>query len=52
MLAKTVDLVLLEKIAVEAAVWKAEVSEESEKVGNLKSKNDPVRIAVARDEAI
>ena len=50
-LAKTVDLELLEKIAGEAAVWKTEVIEESEKVGNLKSKNDPVRIAVARDEA-
>ena len=50
-LTKTVDLELLEKIAGEAAVWKTEVSEESEKVGNLKSKNDPVRIAVARDEA-
>lgn len=50
-LAKTVDLELLEEIAGEAAVWKADVSEESEKVGNLKSKNDPVRIAVARDEA-
>ena len=50
-LAKTVDLELLEEIAGEAAVWKADVSEESEKVGNLKSKNDPVKIAVARDEA-
>ena len=50
-LAKTVDLELLEKIAGEAAVWKAEVSEESEKIGSLKSQNDPVRIAVARDEA-
>lgn len=50
-LAKTVDLELLEKIAGEAAVWKAEVSEESEKTGSLKSQNDPVRIAVARDEA-
>ena len=50
-LAKTVDLELLEEIAGEAAVWKAEVSEESEKVGSLKSQNDPVRIAVARDEA-
>ena len=50
-LAKTVDLELLEKIAGEAAVWKTEVIEESEMVGNLKSKNDPVRIAVARDEA-
>ncbi len=50
-LAKTVDLELLEKIAGEAAVLKAEVSEESEKVGSLKSQNAPVRIAVARDEA-
>lgn len=50
-LAKTVDLELLEKIAGEAAVWKAEVSEESEKIGSLKSLNYPVRIAVARDEA-
>lgn len=50
-LAKTVDLELLEKIAGEAAVWKAEVSEESEKTGSLKSQNAPVRIAVARDEA-
>ena len=50
-LTKTVDLELLEQIAGEAAVWKTEVIEESEKVGNLKSKNDPVRIAVARDEA-
>ena len=48
---KNSDLELLEKIAGEAAVWKTEVIEESEKVGNLKSKNDPVRIAVARDEA-
>ena len=50
-LAKTVDLELLEQIAGEAAVWKAEVSEESEKIGSLKSLNYPVRIAVARDEA-
>ena len=50
-LAKTVDLELLEKIAGEAAVWKAEVLEESEKTGSLKSQNDPVQIAVARDEA-
>ena len=50
-LAKTVDLELLEEIAGEAAVWKADVSEESEKIGSLKSQNDPVRIAVARDEA-
>ena len=50
-LTKTVDLGLLEKIAGEAAVWKAEVSEESEKIGSLKSQNAPVRIAVARDEA-
>lgn len=50
-LAKTVDFELLEKIAGEAAVWKADVSEESEKIGSLKSQNDPVRIAVARDEA-
>ena len=50
-LAKTVDLELLEKIAGEAAVWKTEVSEESEKIGSLKSLNYPVRIAVARDEA-
>ena len=50
-LAKTVNLELLEKIAGEAAVWKAEVSEESEKIGSLKSLNYPVRIAVARDEA-
>lgn len=50
-LAKTVNLELLEEIAGEAAVWKAEVSEESEKIGSLKSQNDPVRIAVARDEA-
>ena len=50
-LAKTVDLELLEKIAGEAAVWKVEVSEESQKIGSLKSQNDPVRIAVARDEA-
>lgn len=50
-LAKTVNLELLEKIAGEAAVWKAEVSEESEKTGSLKSQNAPVRIAVARDEA-
>ena len=50
-LAKTVDLELLEQIAGEAAVWKTEVIEESEKVGNLKSLNYPVRIAVARDEA-
>ena len=50
-LAKTVDLELLEEIAGEAAVWKAEVSEESEKIGSLKSLNYPVRIAVARDEA-
>ena len=39
-LAKTVDLELLEKIAGEAVVWKAEVSEESEKIGSLKSKNE------------
>ena len=39
------------QIAGEAAVWKAEVSEESEKIGSLKSLNYPVRIAVARDEA-
>ena len=50
-LAKTVDFELLEEIAGEAAVWKAEVSEESEKTGSLKSQNAPVRIAVARDEA-
>ena len=50
-LAKTVDLELLEKIAGEAAVWKVEVSEESQKIGSLKSQNDPVRIAVVRDEA-
>ena len=50
-LAKTVDLELLEEIAGEAAVWKADVSEESEKTGSLKSQNAPVRIAVARDEA-
>ena len=50
-LTKTVDLELLEQIAGEAAVWKAEVSEESEKIGSLKSLNYPVRIAVARDEA-
>ncbi len=50
-LAKTVDLELLEKIAGEVAVWKTEVSEESEKIGSLKSLNYPVRIAVARDEA-
>ena len=50
-LAKTVDLELLEKIAGEAAVWKTEVIEESEKIGSLKSLNYPVRIAVARDEA-
>lgn len=50
-LAKTVDLELLEEIADEAAVWKTEVFEESEKVGSLKSQNDPVKIAVARDEA-
>ena len=50
-LVKTVDLELLEEIADEAAVWKTEVFEESEKVGSLKSQNDPVRIAVARDEA-
>ena len=49
-LAKTVDLELLEKIAGEAAVWKAEVSKESEKIGSLKSLNYQVRIAVARDE--
>ena len=42
---------MLEKIAGEAAVWKVEVSEESEKIGSLKSLNYPVRIAVARDEA-
>ena len=42
---------MLEQIAGEAAVWKAEVSEESEKIGSLKSLNYPVRIAVARDEA-
>ena len=50
-LAKTVDLELLEEIAGEAAVWKADVSEESEKTGSLKSQNAPVRIAVAHDEA-
>ena len=50
-LAKTVDLELLEEIAGEAAVWKAEISEESEKTGSLKSQNYPVKIAVARDEA-
>ena len=50
-LTKTVDLELLEQIAGEAAVWKAEISEESEKNGSLKSLNYPVRIAVARDEA-
>ena len=50
-LTKTVGLELLEQIAGEAAVWKAEVSEESEKIGSLKSLNYPVRIAVARDEA-
>ena len=50
-LAKTVDLELLEEIADEAAVWKTEVFEESEKVGSLKSQNYPVKIAVARDEA-
>ena len=50
-LAKTVDLELLEEIAGEAAVWKADVSEESEKTGSLKSQNYPVKIAVARDEA-
>ena len=50
-LTKTVDLELLEQIAGEAAVWKAEISEESEKIGSLKSLNYPVRIAVARDEA-
>ena len=50
-LAKTVDFELLEKIAGEAAVWKVEVSEESQKIGSLKSQNDPVQIAVARDEA-
>lgn len=50
-LAKTVDLELLEEIAGEAAVWKTEISEESEKTGSLKSQNDPVKIAVARDEA-
>ena len=42
---------MLEKIAGEVAVWKTEVSEESEKIGSLKSLNYPVRIAVARDEA-
>mgnify|MGYP004669387171 FL=1 len=50
-LAKTVDLELLEEIAGEAAVWKAEISEESEKIGSLKSQNYPVKVAVARDEA-
>ena len=50
-LTKTVDLELLEQIAGEAAVWKAEVSEESVKIGSLKSLNYPVRIAVAHDEA-
>lgn len=50
-LAKTVDLELLEEIADEVAVWKTEVFEESEKAGSLKSQNYPVKIAVARDEA-
>ena len=53
-LAKTVDLELLEEIAGEAVVWKVEVPkafDESEKIGSLKSLKYPVRIAVAHDEA-
>ena len=41
----------MEKNAGEAAGWKTGVIEESEKVGNLKSNDIPVRIAVARDGA-
>ena len=40
-LAKTVDLELLEQIAGEAAVWKAEVSEESEKNWKFKKSELP-----------